>query len=189
MARIGTLLMIVALLGAGCAGDDDSIPSGTTTTQAERSTTSSTTSAATIEAEVVARYEAFWDARFDANQAPAANPDDPALRELATGAQLDEVLKETQRNRDEGIAFRRPPNSVYKRRVTAISVEGDVARLQDCVTNDGVVYRVESSEVIDDAVGTSSLEAVMRRVDGVWKLESTKLLQHWDGVSGCALAG
>jgi hypothetical protein len=57
------------------------------------------------------------------------------------------------------------------------------------VTNDGVVYRVKSGDVIDDAVGTSSLEAVMRRIDGVWKLESTKLLQHWDGVSGCALAG
>lgn len=192
MARIGMLIVAVAVvLGAGCSDDDGAIPEGTTTTRQPTTSSGPTTSSTTsggAESDVTRRYEAFWDARFAANQAPA-DPDDLDLPELATGAQLEEVLDETRRNRDEGIAFRRPQDSVYERRVTVISDDGDMARLQDCVTNDGIVYRIDTGEVIDDSVGTSSLEATMRRVDGVWKLESTKLLQHWDGVSGCALAG
>lgn len=195
MSRIGIALLAMALaLGAGCSGDDGAVPEGTTTTTRRVVTTDASTTPSTAtsddESAIVGRYEAFWDARFEANRSPSDLEDPTAeLRELATGAQLDEVLGELQRNRDEGVAFRRPPSSVYERRVTVISVEGDVARLQDCVTNDGVVYRVDTDEVIDDSVGTTSLEATMRRVDGAWKLETTKLLQHWDGVSGCALAG
>ena len=195
MARTPLLVaVLLALLVSACSGDDAAIPAGTTTTLPSKTSvtsdnaTTTTRAAASVEADITQRYEAFWDERFAANQAPV-DPAKAGLREFATGAQLNEVIAETTRNRDEGIAFRRPKDTVYKRRVHVISVEGDVARVQDCVTNDGIVYRVASGEVVDDKVATNSLEAVMRRVDGVWKLESTKLLQRWDGVSGCALAG
>jgi hypothetical protein len=191
MTRTATLALAVVLVVAGCAGDDDEVPVGTTsTTFATTSSTSTTSTSAETDVEALAteRYLAYWDARFAANEAPAANPDAPALRELATGAQLDSVIAETTRNRDEGIAFRRPESSVAERRVQIISIDPDVVRLQDCATTDGIVYRVDSGEVIDDSVVTHSIEATMRLVDGEWKLESAQLLQSWDGVAGCALA-
>ena len=192
MTRTATLALFVVLGIAGCAGDDDDeVPVGTTsTTVAPTSSTSTTlTNAETdVEALVTERYLAFWDARFDANSAPSADPDDPALKEYATGEQLENVLEETVRNREEGLAFRRPANSVSERRPTIIEIDGDVARIHDCAINDGVVYRVATDEVVDESVATHSVEATMRLVDGEWKLEAARLLQRWEGVAGCALA-
>lgn len=185
--RAAVLILAVAI-AAGCGDDDDrSIPVGTTTSTTEPTFTTETSAAVDAETELVARYEAFWDARFAANQEPV-DPDDPALREFATGAQLENVIDETTRNRDEGLAFRRPANSVYERRVTVIEVAGGTARLQDCVTNDGIVYRVADGTVVEDSVATNSLEATMQLVEGEWKLASARLLQRWEGVAGCALA-
>lgn len=190
MTRVAVLAVAIVLGAAGCGDDDDTaIPDGTTTTTA---TTSSSTSSATngaddADADVTDRYLAYWDARFAANEedAPAS---DEQLREYATGAQLEKVLDETARNRDEGIAFRHPTSSVAERRPTVVAMEGDTATLQDCAVTDGIVYRVETGEVIDDSVATHSIEATMRRVDGEWKLEAARLLQEWEGVAGCALA-
>ncbi len=67
-----------------------------------------------------------------------------------------------------------------------INLEGDTAELQDCVTNDGIVYRVATGEVVDSSVVTRSLSATMRLVDGAWKLADTRVLQEWEGVAGCA---
>ncbi|MGH9030537.1 MAG: hypothetical protein ACRDZV_00280 [Acidimicrobiia bacterium] len=193
---IGLLLTATLLLAPACSGDDDdgAIPTtsttrrttSTTTVTASTSTTS-TGAANSVEQEITARYTAFWDVRFKANQNPV-NPSHPGLREYATGPQLDNVLAETTRNRDQGVAFRRPEQSVYERRVRVVRVDGEMASLQDCVTNDGIVYRVSTGEVIDDSVNTRSLEAVMRLVDREWRLESTRVLQEWEGVAGCARA-
>lgn len=192
----GALALAVLVAASACSGDSEgAIPTPSTqrrsattsTTAVSASSTTTTAGATSVEQEITSRYLAFWDARFEANQA-TPNPDHPGLREYATGAQLENVLAETTRNRDQGIAFRRPEPSVYKRRVRVVAIEGDTARLQDCVTNDGVVYRIATGEVIDDSVGTRSLEAVMRRVEGRWRLESTRVIQEWEGVAGCALA-
>lgn len=194
----GLVLAVTALLAPGCSGDDEgSIPTTTSPRRTSSSapddstTTTSTTAApeATTEDEVANRYRAFWDARFEANEDPP-DPEHPGLREYATGPQLDNVLAETSRNRDQGLAFRRPSSSVYERRVRVVRVDaaGGTAALQDCVTNDGIVYRVSTGEVLDDSVGTRSLEAVMRLVDGEWRVESTRVLQEWEGVAGCAVA-
>ena len=59
---------------------------------------------------------------------------------------------------------------------------------QDCATNDGVVYRVATGQVLDDGVVTRSVEATMRRVDGAWRLADSRVIQEWKGVAGCALS-
>lgn len=140
-----------------------------------------------MEEEITARYLAFWEARFAANQNPP-NPDDPQLAEFATGEQLENVVAETRRRRDEGLALRRPDNSISERDVVVSEVNGDEASLQDCSVNDGIIYRVATGEVVNDDVVTQSVSATMRRVDGEWRLERATLVQEWQGVAGCALA-
>lgn len=186
-----SVLAFVAL--AACSSDDDSVAApmtSTTTTsrnQGADSTSTSTTTVEDVEAEIVDRYQAFWQARFEANREPV-NPDHPGLREYATGAQRENVLEETRARQDEGIAFRLPANSVGESRVRVIEIDGKEATLQECVVNDGVVYEVDTGEVIDDSVVTRNVRATMRRVDSEWKLAAARVVQKWEGVAGCALS-
>lgn len=195
MALVLTAILLPLVGLAACSGGDDdstsadadaesaSSPAGETTTT-EQETTSTTY--ASVEDEIEARYTAFWDARFEANSPP--NPNDPALREYATGEQLDNVIAETQANLDDGVEFRQAENPTDFRRVDVLDVSGDTAIVQDCVVSDGVVFRSDTGEVIDDRVTTYNIEGELRRVDGEWRVARTTRIQSWNGVAGCALA-
>lgn len=140
-----------------------------------------------MEEEIVARYIGYWDARFAANSG-TPNPDDPALREFATGAQLDVVIAETQSNLDQGLAFRSAANPAGIQRVNVLEIEGDHAVVQECVVTDGVIYQRQTGEIVDDEVYTQNVRGELTRVDGVWRVSAARLVQQWDGVAGCALA-
>lgn len=133
------------------------------------------------------RYQQFWEARAAANADPP-NPDDPKLRDLATGSQLLNVIAETSRRREDGLAVRPASPSKGEHRVEVRALSGDTAELNDCSINDSVVYRPSTGEVVDDSVVTRSATATMRKIDGVWLLESASVVQSWKGVAGCALA-
>ncbi len=198
---IAVLALVVALVGGACrSSNDDEIVDPTSTESTSSSSVSSVTSTSTsstssttsidgsnVTAEAQARYLAFWDARFEANTAPP-DPEDPALAEYATGAQLDNVIAETQRRLDAGHALRAADPSQTSHEVTVVSAEEGRVELQDCFVNDGVVYEIESGAVVDDSVVTRSVSALMVRVAGVWKLERASVVQEWEGVAGCALA-
>lgn len=194
--RFTVLLVLVAVgvLTTACASDGSDeivVPDTTSTTRVSRATTTSAGTASTAEQseldrQIVDRYEAFWDARFRANQAPV-NPGAPSLAEYATGSQLENVTAETQQRLDDGLALRPADQPATDHRVHVVSVTADRAELQDCFVNDGVVYRVETGEVVDEAVVTRSVSASMAIVDGVWKLERATVIQEWEGVAGCAL--
>lgn len=188
--RVAKMVVLAcALLVTTCSSDDSALPDPPSTATSESAGAVTTGSDPAPAGDgLVDRYRAFWDARFEANSDPV-RPDLPALRELATGVQLDNVIAETQRNAEEGLAFRRPDDSVYERRVVVVERGGGVATLQDCVTNDGIVYRVADGQVVDDEVVTRNISATMRKVDGVWKLAATSEVQEWEGVAGCALSG
>lgn len=191
-------LVLVGLLVAACSGGDPeiAIPDSTTTTARLLATSTTTGSGTppsdpsapipTAEEEIVTRYQAFWSARFEANQAPP-DPDHPGLAEYATGEQLETVIAGTRQNLEEGLALRRPEDSVRRSDVRVIGIKGDEALLQECYVDDGIVYRTASGEVVNDAVATHNVQATMLRVDRVWKLASTRLVQRWEGVAGCAL--
>ena len=211
------LIAVAALLSvtAGCGSDDeDPVVDTTTTTAVSTTTTDSDTMTTTVddttttsespdpasttttsvanptdpdEQAVTDRYLAFWAARAEANANPP-NPDHPRLADLATGAQLANVIAETTERRDQGLALRPASPSVAERHVEVISIDGDRAELNDCSVNDGVVYRVSDGSVVDDSVVTRNVAATMVRVDGQWRLESARVLQFWEGVAGCALA-
>ena len=194
-APIAAAALSLALVSFGCGGGDNRDDAAPTTTTERRSTASSSATSTTeshseapTEQVVVNRYLAFWQARLEANQAPV-NPDHLSLAEYATGEQLENVIAETRRRRDEGLAVRRPAKAVGKHDVRIVNEGTDEVTLQDCSINDGVIYRVDSGEVVNDDVVTQSIRATMRFVDGKWKLERASLVQEWPGVAGCAAAG
>ncbi len=137
--------------------------------------------------EIIDAYVAYWDARFAANSG-VPNPQDPALARYATGAQLEAVIAETQKNLDAGEAFQPAPEPVNFRRVTVVSVDGDRAEVQECFVDDGQVIERDTGVVLDDGVSTQSVIGNLRFVDGQWRVSGSKLVQQWEGVAGCALA-
>lgn len=199
----------LSLVVVACNGDDDDAAPTTeradsTTSTSTRRTTSSTTSSTApstsapstsgtgganeAEQEVIDRYVAYWDARTAANTG-VPNPSDPALAEFATGEQLQAVVAETQSNLDEGLAFRSAEQPANFREVRVVSIEGDVAVVQECVVDDGLVIRRDTGEVVNDSVTTQSVRGEMRRVDGAWRVAAATVIQFWEGVSGCAVEG
>lgn len=196
---------VLLLVGASC-GDDDTEDSASTTSTRERSTTTdsstSTTSGSTTtaspnstsptaatspaEQEVIDRYVGYWNARFEANSG-TPEPNDPGLREYATGAQLDAVIAETQSNLDQGLAFQRPAEPHNVQHVTVVELEADHAVVQECVVSDGVIIRRDTGEVVNDDVATHNVRGELTRVDGEWRVSEARLVQRWDGVAGCAL--
>ncbi|HMU78682.1 MAG TPA: hypothetical protein PKX25_10370 [Microthrixaceae bacterium] len=205
-AVISALCVALVLALAGCS-DDDSDTAASSTTAADRTSTTASTSSTsrdtttttteatpvttapgtTAEQEVIDRYVGYWNARFNAN-AGVPNPDDPALRDFATGRQLDAVVAETQSNLDSGVAFERAAEPHNIQRVTVVEIDGDRAVVQECVVDDGLVVSRDTGEVVDDSVSTHNVQAEMLRVDGVWKVSEARLLQQFEGVAGCALA-
>lgn len=201
-ARLVILAVALALIAAACSDDDVVSPTSTTGSYRSTTTTTSTTttneSSATassaplpagqsVEDEIIARYVGYWDARFAANSG-TPSPDDPALREFATGEQLETVISETRTNLDQGLAFRPAANPSDIQRVNVVEVAGDRAVVQECVVADGVIIRRESGEVVNEEVATHNVRGELVRVDGVWRVSSARLVQRWEGVAGCALA-
>lgn len=180
------LLLIALTVLSACSGDDDSVADPTSTTRPTASTTT-TEAEDPVATEIANRYERFWEVRLAANREPV-NPDDSRLAELAINSQLDQVVTETRQRREQGLALRSPESSVTEHRVKVVRVDGDAASVQDCITDGDIVYRVATGETIDDKVVTRNVMATMRRVDGVWKLADTRVVQTWEGVAGCALS-
>jgi len=139
------------------------------------------------ESEIVSRYIGFWEARLAANR-DVPNPDDPGLRDFATGDQLERVVAETRANLERGLAFRPAASPTGIQRVTVVEVAGDHAVVQECVVADGVIVRRDTGEIIGDSVATHNVRGELVRVDGSWKVSSTQLVQRWEGVAGCARA-
>lgn len=194
-------LVVPLVLAFGAVGCSENDPAPAVDRQSSRVTSTSTvpnsvlttatsmapTRERSLEDEIIARYVGYWDARFAANSG-TPNPNDPALRQYATGAQLDAVLAETQTNLDQGLAFRRAANPADIQRVTVVEVNGDRAVVQECVVSDGVIVQRDSGEIVNDEVTTHNVRGEMQRVEGVWRVSSAQLVQRWEGVAGCARA-
>ena len=188
-----------ALALAACSGDNDEVgepqsstisaptTETTTTSPTSSSRTSDTDDGPAEDREVIDRYLGFWDARFAANEQPPS-PNDPSLADFATGPQLENVIEETRRRGEAGLALREAEPSRTSHDVAVITKTADRVELQDCFVNDGIVYRPDTGEVLDDSVVTRSVMADMVLVDGLWKLERATVVQQWEGIAGCALA-
>ena len=200
---IAVALVALATVAAGCSSDDPPASISTTerSSSAAQTSTTSTSSPKTTEApedgapttrgsaaeqKVIDRYIGYWVARFEANSG-TPDPDDPALREHATGKQLDAVIAETQSNLDDGLAFERATDPHRFQKVTVVELGRDRAVVQECVVSDGVIFRRATGEVVNDDVATHNVRGELMRVDGVWRVSEARLVQQWKGVAGCAL--
>lgn len=152
-------------------------------------TTAPTEAFGSAEEEIAARYVGFWDARFAVNSADVVgDPNDPRLAEYATGAQLEQVMADTQRFAEQGLRLARPVQPVEFRQVEVVSIDGDTAMVQECYVDDGLLTDRATGDVVNDSVSTHNVSATMHRIGGVWKVEAARLIQRWEGVEGCALA-
>lgn len=203
----GRVIALAVLVGLGVVGcSDDAATPSTSSTDSRRSSTTTDTADSTsttesittstsaspaggqrAEGEIVARYIGYWDARFAANSG-IPNPDDLALRDFATGAQLEAVITETRANLEQGFALRRADDPVDFQQVQVIEVDGDGAVVQECVVDDEVVIRRDSGEVVNAAIATHNVRGELQKVDGVWRVSEARLVQRWEGVAGCASA-
>lgn len=196
-----SLLSLVASCRGGSpesaaeSGTTTSVETTTTTTTVDTTTTTSSApgtsttvdDAANSEEEIIDRYAGFWLARLEANSG-TPDPSDPALAEFATDEQLDRVIAETQRNLDEGLAFKAADDPADIQSITVVSIDGDTAVVQECFVDDTVVVRRDTGEIVNDSIHTQNIRGTLRLIDGTWKVSRAELLQESEGISGCALA-
>lgn len=117
------------------------------------------------------------------------DPADPRLGQHAVGERLDAFTAEVQRFRDEGLRLAAAAAPTGVQSVTVVSVDGDSAEVRECFVDDALVLDRATGAVVNDDLVTLSSRATVRRVDGVWKVAEVVVLQSWEGVAGCALAG
>ena len=187
LARLVAVLALTVLVAAACSDDDGGAVASdsTTSSTARRSTTSTTVDPSKpLEEEVEAAYVASSRAFIDAAAIP--DPNLPALAATHTGPMLEQRRGVLLGLRTDGRVIRYPPNSQYRIEVRDIEIDGDVARLDVCVVDDGETVVAASSEVVAHGLFTVQARAAMRRVDGTWRLAERVEEGEWEGIAGCA---
>lgn len=186
------VLAAVFTLGlSACAdGKDEAAPPTSAPTAAPSPSASATTSmtdrAQTLEAEVVAAYEAASQAFLDAAAIP--DPDFPALAQTHVDPMLDQRRGVLTQLKFEGRVIRLPADSVRSIEAESFEAHGDgTAVLVVCIIDDGERYDAATGELLTDGrPGTSRFRAALRNVDGRWVLAEQLLEEEWPGVAGCA---
>lgn len=147
-----------------------------------------TTEPESIEVVLAGRVRDLFAARMAANDAPVPDPDDPGLAAVAIGEELADLIAETSQRRDNGLAFRAGDGALAEVRVGFVEAQETTATVSVCSIDDGVIYRLDTGDVVDDDVSTNNYQIDLQLVDGVWLTSRVVRLQQWEGVAGCALA-
>ena len=184
-------LVVLALVLAAVSCSDDDGDGGavagdsTTSTTNRRSTTTSTADPSeALEAEIEAAYAASSRAFIEAAAIP--DPSFPAFAATHTGPMFEQRRGVLLGLQADGRVIRYPPNSQYRIEVEEIEVDGDVARIEVCVVDDGETVVASSGEVVAHGLFTVQARAAMRRVDGTWRLAERLEDAEWEGIAGCA---
>jgi hypothetical protein len=153
-------------------------------------TTSTTTAPSTTRpdptAAVLAAYQRFWQVWLEANNPP--NPNDPALAEVDTGAQLARDRAAIAENLRQGIEFRQAQPSHARHRPVILSIAAH-AVIQDCAIDDGVVVDRATGNVVNADVVTYLWRATLTRQGGLWKVSDYTREGRWTGATDCGLGG
>jgi hypothetical protein len=185
--RLLALFAIAVLAAASCSDDDGgAVASDSTTSSTARPSTTSTTADPdeALEEEVEAAYIASSRAFIDAAAIP--DPNFPALAATHTGPMFEQRHGVLLGLQADGRVIRYPPSSQYRIEVSDIEIDGDVARLEVCVVDDGETVVASSGEVVAHGLFTVQARAAMRRIDGTWRLAERLEDGEWEGIAGCA---
>ncbi len=150
--------------------------------------TSTTPSTHLIETVLGDAVRAYFDAREAANAGPAPNPSDPALAEVSASPELERLVQSIQEKADAGQAIRAGEQDLAEIRVGFVEHADDSASAAVCSIDDGVIYVVETGEIVNDDVVTHNYRVDLVLIGEVWKVAEIVRVQQWEGVSGCALA-
>jgi hypothetical protein len=166
--RLGTCLVLLALLVAGCGGSDASegkgAPSPTEPTGGGDRVATSTTGP-TEEAAVVAAYKSFWDAYLEA--ADPMDPVHPVLAEHVVNPQLERLQRSFLARRSSGEVIRGTLDLAPE----VVSVEGGTARVADCYADSTGVYDAKTGDRKDTPSGVRHRITAEMVLDGaVWKV-------------------
>ena len=188
MRKTAVAAVAIALLAAGCGGSGEptavgEVPAPSTT--AATAPTSTTLGRAEIEQAVLDAYLASWDAYTAASD--PADPEFPGLAETSTGPALERAQEQLAAYQFTGRVGRYPQGSIAEHRAEVVSVGGDEATVRDCNIDDGQLVIAATGEVVNDLVATVLFEGSMVVEDGRWKLGSLKVIEKWEGVTGCAV--
>jgi hypothetical protein len=187
--RIGALVGALVLAAGACGGDDgeeSSDPPAASTTSAPTTTTTLDNETQKEEA-AKAAYLAYWEAFERASMEPV-NPRSDELQIRMTGDQARLVTRNLEEMQASKQASRHPANSRASHRVSAndLLADGSV-RIADCQVDDAVVYDTTSGAVINDAVVTNLIIAMMVQEGGAWKVALAERTKKWAGVVECAI--
>lgn len=158
------VLLLLAVLGA-CGGGD-----GSPTTSSSSTTT---TSRASEERAVIEAYLAQIDAFYAAANPP--NPDHLRLAETATGPLLESVRANLADLAARGVGIRKGEQTTNNPRVTRLT--STAAVVEDCSTDADVQFRIETNEVVDEAVSFGRLTARLVKRGEKWLVESKSVVQ------------
>lgn len=186
--RLLALFAIAVLAAASCSDDDGgAVASDSTTSSTARPSTTTSTTAdpdEALEEEVEAAYIASSRAFIDAAAIP--DPNFPALAATHTGPMFEQRHGVLLGLQADGRVIRYPPSSQYRIEVSDIEIDGDAARLEVCVVDDGETVVASSGEVVAHGLFTVQARAAMRRIDGTWRLAERLEDGEWEGIAGCA---
>ena len=188
-------LLVAAGLLAACGSSEAAEGGGveavvTPTTTAVRASTSTTvaettTSRALTEEEVVVQtVAAAWDMLVRTSQPP--DPTSPELATYLTGAQLDRAVQVLEDRQAKGVEVKVPDGSIARHRLKVESIDGAVATVADCETDDLWIVKSATHEVVDSQVVNRLWTIRAERVDGTWKVADMVLEENWySGDPGC----
>ncbi len=181
------LVLVVLVLGAGIAGlalARDSGSNGLDIFGGPDGTKPKTEAQKVEEA-----YRNYWDANFKAGEIP--DPSSPLFFAYATDQQARRAASDLEELRQQGLAGRQVANSISRRQVSVLAVQGDTAQLTDCAVDDSIVVQADTGEPAFEytpgKASTTLFNAQMVRENGSWKVASLTRQQRWEGVGGCAL--
>lgn len=183
---------IAGALIPACSNQDDAPAAVRPTTTAAATTsapdpaptTTTPTPPPTPEDEVSAAYVAIIQSSYNRLRNP--DPNDPTIETEHVGASLERTLAN---NRDALLSGKRyrftdlGPPRVLVRLVELKSP--DLAVIESCVSDDVIVFDINSGKILDDSVDVAEMRGELIRVDTTWKLSSNEIVRRLPDSTSC----